>query len=260
MGARRAGSARSHQGRRNGAVARALSLCRRVSADIQYSTPFERDRPLVSSSAFPTMRTRVKICGITRVEDARAAAAAGADAIGIVFDPKSARYVETARAREIANAAPPFVTVVGLFVDASPEVVRETLQKVPLSLLQFHGAETSEYCRSFGRSYLKAIRMRDGVDVAAEAKRFGDAVGLLLDAYVANQAGGAGVSFDWSVIPAKREKPIVLAGGLTPQNVANAIRRVRPDAVDVSSGVEVAKGIKDTNKINAFIDAVRNAV
>lgn len=206
------------------------------------------------------MRTRVKICGITRIEDARAAAAAGADAIGLVFDPESPRLVEIEQARRIADALPPFVTVVGLFVDAAPDLIERVLSRVPIALLQFHGSETPDACRARGRPYLKAIRMHDGVDLDIEAKRYDDAAGLLLDAFVPGQAGGAGVTFDWTRVPVTRSKPVVLAGGLTAQNVGTAIRRVRPDAVDVSSGVEVAKGMKDPGMIAAFVQAVREAV
>lgn len=205
------------------------------------------------------MRMRVKICGITRVEDAQAAAAAGADAIGLVFDPRSPRVVSLDQARAIAQSVPPFVSVVGLFVDAAADHIEEVLSRVPLALLQFHGAETPDQCRAFGRPYIKALRMRDAVDYAAEEARFADSAGLLLDAFVPNQAGGAGVTFDWSLVPANRSKPIVLAGGLTPENVGEGIRRVRPQAVDVSSGVEIAKGIKDPNKIAAFVKAARDA-
>lgn len=205
------------------------------------------------------MRTRVKICSLTRVEDAQAAAAAGANAIGLIFDPNSPRVVAIEQARAIATAVPPFVTVVGVFVDAASGTVQNVLNRVPLSLLQFHGSETPDECRSYGRPYVKAIPMRDGVNLAAEEARYVDAVALLLDAFVPGSAGGSGVAFQWDRIPATREKRIVLAGGLTPANVGNAIRTVRPDAVDVSSGVESAKGIKDSNKIAAFIQAVRDA-
>lgn len=205
------------------------------------------------------MRTRVKICGITRTEDARAAAAAGADAIGLVFYPGSPRAVSVEQARAIARAVPPFVTVVGLFVDAAPDAVRSVLNQVPVALLQFHGAETPEQCRAYGRPYIKAIRMRDDVDLHAEENRFGEAVGLLVDTFVPDQAGGSGHAFDWTRVPAQRTKPVILAGGLSAANVAEAIRRVRPDAVDVTSGVEAAKGIKDPDKIAAFVRTVWEA-
>ena len=203
------------------------------------------------------MGTRIKICSITRVEDARAAVVAGADAIGLVFAPKSPRVVSIEQARDIAAVVPPFVSVVGLFVDDSEERVREVLNGVRLSLLQFHGSEAPEQCRLFDRPYIKAIRMRPDVNLSAEEQRYADATGLLLDAFDDGIAGGTGRTFDWTQIPARRTKSIVLAGGLNADNVAEAIRRVRPDAVDVSSGVEVAKGIKDSAKIAAFIAAVR---
>ncbi len=205
------------------------------------------------------MRTRVKICGITRIEDGLAAAAAGADAIGLVFDPASPRRVTPAAARGIVAALPPFVTAVGLFVDAAAEAVREALGAVPLDLLQFHGSEPPEFCRSFRRPYLKAIRMRPGVDPHADARCYADASGLLLDSFSPVAAGGTGECFDWSRVPGDLAKPVILAGGLDPANVAEAIARVRPYAVDVSSGVERSKGIKDAAKIAAFLRAVAQA-
>jgi len=204
-------------------------------------------------------RTRIKICGITRVEDADAAVRAGADAIGLVFDPQSPRYIAPERAVAIARAVAPFVTVVGLFVDAEPARIRETLSRVPIALLQFHGSETPDQCRLYNLPYMKAVPMQEGVDLHAQARAYGDAAGLLLDAYVAHAAGGSGHTFDWARVPHDLARPIVLAGGLTPENVADAVRRVRPYAVDVSSGVEQAKGIKDVDKINAFIRALREA-
>jgi phosphoribosylanthranilate isomerase len=204
------------------------------------------------------MRTRVKICGITRIEDALAAANAGADAIGLVFD-KSPRVVTVEQAQLICRVLPPFISVVGLFVDTGFDTVHRVLSRVPVSVLQFHGSEPPEFCRQFGRPYIKAIRMSENVDLAGAQILYADAAGLLLDAFVSGVAGGSGQSFDWSRIPATLEKPIVLAGGLTPENVADAVRRVRPSAVDVSSGVEFAKGVKDAAKISAFIRAVREA-
>lgn len=202
------------------------------------------------------MRTRVKICGITRIEDALAAARAGADAIGLVFFERSPRHVAPAQARAIADALPAFVTVVGLFVNAPAAQVRAVLDVVPLDLLQFHGDETPEQCRGHGRRYIKAVRMRDDVDVRAEAHRYGDAAALLLDAYVADRHGGTGTQFDWSRVPRDLDKPIVLAGGLVPENVGQAVMTLRPYAVDVSGGVERSPGVKDADKIAAF---VRNA-
>jgi len=205
------------------------------------------------------MRTRVKICGITRVEDALTAAQAGADAIGLVFAPKSPRRVDLVQAAAIAHALPPFVTVVGLFENAVPETVHEALRHLGLDLLQFHGDETPDYCRAFSKPYVKAIHMTPDVDLHAEDRRYADAAGLLLDTYMPAASGGTGQAFDWDRVPRDLKKPLILAGGLTPANVAEAIRRVRPYAVDVSSGVESAKGIKDAKKITAFVDAVWNS-
>jgi phosphoribosylanthranilate isomerase len=202
------------------------------------------------------MRTRVKICGITRIEDAMAAAQAGADAIGFVFDPKSPRHVHPDQALKIARSLPPYVTIVGLFVNAAPDTIEGVLSHVPLDLIQFHGNEKPEQCRRYHRSYIKAIHMKPDVDLREMARLYGDATGLLLDTYVADVAGGSGQAFDWNRIPRDLGKPVVLAGGLTPENVAAAVRKVRPFAVDVSSGVEQSKGIKDAKKISDFIDAV----
>ncbi|MFA7291161.1 MAG: phosphoribosylanthranilate isomerase [Rhodocyclaceae bacterium] len=210
------------------------------------------------------MKTRIKICGITRIEDGIAAADAGADAIGLVFYPKSPRYVHAAQAAEIATALPPFVDVVALFVNATPEFVNETLAEVPINLLQFHGDESETWCRQFDRPYIKAARVRPGFDLVQYAASYATAQALLLDAFVEGYGGGGHV-FDWSLIPeggAGRNglpRPIILSGGLTTDNVTEAVRRVRPAAVDVSSGVEVAKGIKDPARIAAFIAGVRNA-
>ncbi len=205
------------------------------------------------------MRTRVKICGITRIEDAMAAAQAGADAIGLVFEPKSSRCVKPEQAVAIVRALPPFVTVVGLFVNAASDTVKTVLKRVPLDLLQFHGDETPEQCRRYHRPYIKAIHMRDDVNLQDHARRYADAEGLLLDTAAADVAGGSGRSFDWNRVTAGLGKPVILAGGLTPENVAAAVRTVRPFAVDVSSGVEQSKGIKDPQKIAAFIEAVKKA-
>jgi phosphoribosylanthranilate isomerase len=205
------------------------------------------------------MRTRVKICGITRIEDAIAAAQAGADAIGFVFDLKSPRHVHPDQALKITRALPPFITTVGLFVNPAPDTVEGVLGHVPLDLIQFHGNEKPEQCRRYHRSYIKAIHMKPDVDLREMARLYGDAAGLLLDTYVADAAGGSGQAFDWNRIPQDLGKPVILAGGLTPQNVAEAVRKVRPFAVDVSSGVEQSKGIKDANKISAFIEEVKNA-
>ncbi len=204
-------------------------------------------------------RTRTKICGITRVEDGLAAASTGADAIGLVFHGASPRNVAVEQAVAICAALPPFVTTVGLFVDAPAATVFDILQKVPLDLLQFHGDESAEYCRSFSRPYIKAIRMADGVDLQMAATEYSDARGLLLDTYHKGIAGGTGETFDWARIPADLALPVILAGGLEPENVAAAVRSVHPFAVDVSSGVEAEKGIKDAAKIIAFIRGVNSA-
>ncbi len=202
-------------------------------------------------------RTRIKICGITREQDLRAVANGGGDAIGLVFYERSPRHVSVPQAAELARAAPPFLTVVGLFVNPSAEFVHEVLGQVPLDVLQFHGEETPEFCRQFGRPYLKAIRVKTGVDLLQCASRYAGAQGLLLDAYVEGTQGGTGESFDWALIPHDLPLPVILSGGLYAGNVAAAIRQVRPYAVDVSSGVEAAKGIKDAAKVAAFINEVK---
>ncbi|MFT3930540.1 MAG: phosphoribosylanthranilate isomerase [Spongiibacteraceae bacterium] len=202
-------------------------------------------------------RTRIKICGITRVEDALAAAAAGADAIGFVFYANSSRAVSAEIARDICAALPAFVTTVGLFVDADPSAVKKVLDVVPLDLLQFHGDESPAYCAQFSRPYCKALRMRDDLDVIAAATQFEDARSLLLDTYRAGVAGGTGETFEWQRVPQSLRDKIILAGGLSPENVGDAIAQIRPYAVDVSGGVESNPGIKDVNKIHAFIAAVR---
>ncbi|MDZ7804226.1 phosphoribosylanthranilate isomerase [Thiohalophilus sp.] len=202
------------------------------------------------------MRTRVKICGITRPQDAIAAAQAGADAIGLVFYPASPRAVEIDQAREIIVALPPFVTTVGLFVDADEAMIHQVLAALPLDLLQFHGDESPEACRHYGRPYIKALRMREEADVLGAAREYHDAAGLLLDTYQVGVPGGTGDSFDWRRVPAHLTTPVVLAGGLTPENVAEAVITARPYAVDVSGGVESQKGIKDAYKIRSFIAEV----
>lgn len=203
------------------------------------------------------MRTRIKICGVTRPEDGVAAANAGADAIGLIFYGPSPRYVTNAQAGAVIAALPPFVTVVGLFVNVAEAKIREVLADVPLDLLQFHGDESADFCGRFGRPYIKALRMAPGLDVTATVAHYPDAQGVLLDTYTPGVAGGTGKVFDWESVPAELKKPIILAGGLTPENVATAVAQVRPYAVDVSGGVESKKGIKDHKKIAAFIDAVR---
>ncbi|MBF7729178.1 phosphoribosylanthranilate isomerase [Pseudomonas sp. N040] len=200
---------------------------------------------------------RIKICGITRVEDALAAAAAGADAIGLVFYAKSPRAVSIEQARAIIAALPPFVTTVGLFVNASRGELNEILAALPLDMLQFHGDETPADCEGYRRPYLKALRVKAGDDIRAQVARYPGAAGILLDTFVAGVPGGTGESFDWSLVPDKLPCPVILAGGLNSANVRAAITRVRPYAVDVSGGVEISKGIKDAGKIQAFIRACK---
>ena len=215
-------------------------------------------------------RTRVKICGITRVEDALAAARSGADAIGFVLWPGSPRNVTLEQAHAIAVGVPPFVSIVGLFVDPAPEHVRAAIEKIPLDLLQFHGGEAPEFCRAFGRRYLKAVPVAGNatqVDLLEYAARYSDACGLLFDAPPSGGLpGGTGQTFDWRVLPRNLPRSLVLSGGLDAANVGDAIRRMRPWAVDVSSGVEAQgadgrtiRGTKDPARIAAFIEEVRNA-
>ena len=203
-------------------------------------------------------RTRIKICGITRPQDMDAAVDAGADAVGLVFYPPSPRFVALERAAALAARVPPFVTRVGLFVNAEAAEVRRTCAALPLELLQFHGDEDEAYCRQFDRPYVKVARMRPGVDLLEFARHFSSARALLLDAHVAAY-GGVGQGFDWGLVPADLPLPIILSGGLEAANVAAGIRRLRPWAVDVSSGVEAAKGIKDEARIRAFVSAVDEA-
>ncbi|MGB4075703.1 phosphoribosylanthranilate isomerase [Pseudomonas sp.] len=200
---------------------------------------------------------RSKICGITRIEDALLAVDAGADAIGLVFYAKSPRAVTAQQARAIIAQLPPFVTTVGLFVDASRCELNEILELVPLDLLQFHGDESPADCDGFQRPYIKALRVKPGDDIAAQVERYQNASGVLLDTYVPGIPGGTGETFDWSLVPQGLAKPIILAGGLHAGNVAAAIAQVRPYAVDVSGGVEAQKGIKDAEKIRAFMQAVK---
>lgn len=200
---------------------------------------------------------RSKICGITRVEDALAAAAAGADAIGLVFYAKSPRAVSVLQAQQIIAALPPFVTTVGLFVDIARAELQQILADVPLDLLQFHGDESLAQCEGYGRPYIKALRVRPGDDLVVLMGQYPSASGILLDTYVEGVPGGTGLAFDWSLVPQHLPKPVILAGGLTPENVAAAIAAVKPYAVDVSGGVEASKGIKDADKVHAFIREVR---
>lgn len=208
-------------------------------------------------------RVRIKICGITRLEDAMAAAELGADAVGFVFYRASPRFVEPPIAAQIASALPAFVSSVGLFVDQSEDEIANIVRTVPLSLLQFHGDESPAFCErvssALSRPFVKAIRVDRDFDLLESQARYQRASALLLDAFVAGLPGGTGQVFDWQRVPARRSKPLILSGGLTPGNVAAAIRLVKPWAVDVSSGVEAAKGIKDANTIAAFVRGVSDA-
>lgn len=214
--------------------------------------------PLFSMSPSSMHHTRIKICGITRPEDALAAAQLGADAIGLVFYPKSPRAVDAVRAARIRDVLPPFVLPVALFVNPTEDEVEAVLRLIPEVLLQFHGSESPSLCQGFGRPYLKALPMGQGGNPLGEAARHPRACGFLLDSHDVGGVGGTGQAFDWSTIPAL-DRPLVLAGGLRPENVGQAVRQVRPWAVDVSSGVERAPGIKDPARMAAFINEVRHA-
>lgn len=204
-------------------------------------------------------RTRIKICGITRPEDARTAIDGGADALGLVFYSKSPRSVSLEQAREIAEVVPPFVSLVTLFVNETADAIFHVLQELPVSLLQFHGEETTEFCSQFQRPWIKALRVRPTMDVVAECDRFAGSSGVLLDAFQEGTPGGTGKTFDWSLAQVTLPRPWVLAGGLNALNVGEAIARLRPAAVDVSGGVEASPGIKCPEKINEFVAAVRAA-
>ncbi len=203
--------------------------------------------------------TRIKICGITRPEDALAAASSGADAIGLVFYADSPRAVTVQEAKDIAQVLPPFVTLVSLFVNAPAETISDVLSQVPVGLIQFHGDEDSRFCRSFGRPWIKALRVRDSMNVAKEAAALSGATGVLLDAWQEGVPGGTGRTFDWALANEQLPLPMVLAGGLDEVNVGDAIGGLRPWAVDVSGGVESSPGIKDAEKIQRFVAAVRAA-
>jgi phosphoribosylanthranilate isomerase len=205
------------------------------------------------------VRVRVKICGITRVDDARAAARAGADAIGLVFYPPSPRCLTPAQARGLREALPPFVSAIALFVNPARAQVERVLAEVRPDALQFHGEEDPAFCAQFGVPYIKACRVKEGTDLLKYFAPFADAQGWLADAYV-EAYGGVGAQFDWSLVPALRDRPLILSGGLSVANVGEALRVVRPWGVDVSSGVEVAKGVKDAAMIEAFIAEVNHAV
>lgn len=204
-------------------------------------------------------RTRVKICGITRIEDALAACEAGADALGFVFWAGSKRALTAAAARDVIARLPPFVTTVGLFMDSSESHVWDVLGEVPLAMLQFHGDESADFCERFDKPYIKALPMGAGHSPQDYAAPHETALGFLLDSHAPGEAGGTGTTFDWTRVPDDFTRPIILAGGLTPANVREAVRTVRPWAVDVSSGVESAPGIKDIGKMQTFIEQVRLA-
>ena len=204
------------------------------------------------------MRTRVKICGITRREDAQAVVASGADAIGLVFYPDSPRYIETAMARSIALTLAPFVTVTGLFVNAAPDTIRSILDQVPLGLLQFHGSERNSDCAQWGMPFIKSVAMRADTDLRKVMDAYPDATGFLLDAWQPHTHGGGGETFDWRHVPAVTDRPLILAGGLTAENVSEAVIQIGPYGVDVSSGVETAPGIKSAELINEFMTGVES--
>ena len=203
--------------------------------------------------------TRVKICGLTRTEDAIAAEKAGADAVGLVFYPPSRRNVSITQATDICRSLPPFITKVGLFVDAQQMLIEEVLAKVAIDVLQFHGQESEQTCASFGKPYIKALHIGKEANIAKSITRFESASAVLLDTYVKDHPGGTGKTFDWDRISTECLKPVILAGGLNPDNVRVAIRKVNPYAVDISGGVESSPGRKDIVKMNQFIKEVSNA-
>ncbi|OGA15277.1 MAG: N-(5'-phosphoribosyl)anthranilate isomerase [Betaproteobacteria bacterium RIFCSPLOWO2_02_FULL_63_19] len=205
------------------------------------------------------LRTRIKICGITREQDAMSATQLGADAIGFIFWRPSARYIDPKRAGSIAAELPAFVTSVCVFVNPTLDEVAAALDRVPAGTLQFHGEEPAEFCTRFGRPYIKSVRMKPGIDLVEYFAPYAGATAWLIDAFDERTYGGTGTSFDWNLLPGGLARPWILSGGLTVNNVTEAARRLRPWAVDVSSGVESAKGIKDATKIAAFISGVRNA-
>ena len=203
-------------------------------------------------------RTRIKICGITNLQDAKAAIDEGADAIGLVFCENSPRYINISRAKEIVENTTPFVNCVGLFVDAEKEYINNVLKEVALDTLQFHGQESEQACALYNKPYIKAIRMNENINLSEEAEKYFSAHALLLDTYIEGLPGGTGIVFDWDLIPKDIVKPIILAGGLNASNVKDAIKKISPYAVDVSGGVETEKGKKDPSKIKEFINEVMN--
>lgn len=215
-------------------------------------------RGVEKAAAAVAVRTRVKICGLTRAEDALAACRYGADAVGLIFYPPSPRGVELATACDISGKLPPFVTVVGVFVNPDRALLNRALSEAGIDVIQFHGDEDRGFCESFGKPYIKAVRVQPGVDLHRVARDFGSARALLLDSFETERRGGTGRAFDWSLIPRDLEKPFILAGGLRPDNVAAAIAAVRPYAVDGNGGVESSPGVKDHQKIEAFIQEVNS--
>ena len=205
------------------------------------------------------VRTRIKFCGMTRAEDVALAAALGVDAIGLIFADRSARRIDAARARELRDAAGPFTATVALFMDNAITQVQGIISIVKPTLLQFHGEETPQECERFGLPYLKAVPMGSGVDLIEYAARYPRAAGFVVDSHAAGGAGGSGTTFDWSALPRGFGRPLVLAGGLSPENVGDAVRAVRPHAVDVSSGIESMPGIKDADRMRRFVSEVRRA-
>lgn len=203
--------------------------------------------------------TRIKICGVTRAQDAHSAAASGADAIGLVFYPQSARAITAEQAVDIVSAVPPFVSVVALFVDEPIASIERILSLLPVDILQFHGDEPPEFCEQFDRPWVKALRVKDGLDVVAQCKRFSKARAVLLDSWQEGMVGGTGKTFDWGLAQGPMPLPVVLAGGLNQDNVGEGITALRPAAVDVSGGVEVSPGIKDADRMRRFVAAVRMA-
>ena len=204
-------------------------------------------------------QTRIKICGITTADDARAAVDHGADAIGLVFYARSPRSVTVQQAQQIVAAVPPFITVVARFVDEPADDISRILSSVPVDLVQFHGDETPAFCQQFGRPWIKALRVRPGVELEALCKDYQAGRGILLDSWQDGVPGGTGKSFDWDLAARTLPLPVVLAGGLNEDNVGEAMARLRPAAVDVSGGVERAPGVKDSGKIERFVAAVRAA-
>lgn len=222
------------------------------------SAQIRGDMASASSSTQPADRCRIKVCGITRAEDAICVSAAGADALGLVFYQPSPRCVDVDSAARICQVVPPFISIVALFVDARPALIHAVLEKLPIAMLQFHGNETAGDCERYDRPYLKALRVRPGFDPAAALQAYPSASGFLLDTYRQGVAGGTGECFDWSLFPQSSDKPLILAGGLQADNVAQAIRQTRPYAVDVSGGVESVPGVKDATKVRAFVRAVQS--